>query len=111
MQRVTIDINGDPVELRLTPARARILRDLTGLDIMRGFTIDPGDNETVFAFAYALANGERGTGLAFDDFLDAFPFGEVGTWPEKFEAVMRRDLPTGDAEGNVRGPKARRAKQ
>lgn len=104
MERITIAVNGEDVELKLTPARADILLDLTGLDVMKGFSIDPGDKRVVYAFAYALANGVKGTGLDLDEFLDAFPFGEVGSWPAKFEAVMKRDMPRGES-GNAPRPK------
>jgi hypothetical protein len=113
MKTVTIDVAGEPRELKFTMARAQLLQELTGVDILNdgnAFTAALASIDGVTKALYALAGGERKLGMGLEDFADELSVAELESIGAKLDAVLKRDAPApaGD-EGNAKSPKKGRA--
>ena len=103
---ITVDLeSGVSLELRLTPYRTTMLRDLTGIDILAGVEIERGDYMKITSMYYALAGGEKHVGMTLEDFSDAVAMSELQLIAAKVSELIRRDFPDkAGVEGNASRP-------
>ena len=112
MNTININVAGKPVELRFTMYRAKLLQELTGVDILNdreGIRKAAKSMNGAVGVLFALAGGERKTGMELDDFADELTFTDMRELGEKINAVMARDA--APAEGGEAGgaPNSERA--
>ncbi len=102
----SITINQKEIALRLTMRRVRLFQEHVGIDLLNSKGKDvqkalatPGG---ITGALYALAGGEKGTGVPFEEFEDAIDLHDLPKIAEQLQLVFQRDTPEEGGEGNAK---------
>lgn len=98
MEDITLTLSGKHYPLRLTMHRVRLLKELTGVDVLNGGGPELGTPENLSRTLYALAGG-KGTGLGVEEFEDELTPHDLRTGANLLVEVFKRDA-AGGGEGN-----------
>ena len=97
MDEITLELAGKQYPLRLTMHRVRLLKELTGVDVMNGGA-DLGTPENLSRTLFALAGG-KATNLSVDEFEDELTPNALKEGAALIVRVFQRDA--GGGEGNA----------
>jgi hypothetical protein len=95
---ITLELAGKSFPLRLTMHRVRLLKELTGVDVMNGGGQELGTPENLSRTLYALAGG-KATNMSVDEFEDEMTPNALKEGANLLVRVFQRDA--GGGEGNA----------
>lgn len=99
MSDITFEYDGRDLPLRLTMRRVKLIKELTGFDVLAGGQF-PGVT-AMSAMLFALAGGEGKVGASLDDFEDTLTPSVVINAADLVRLVFERDARAGGDTGNV----------
>jgi hypothetical protein len=94
---ITLELGSKKYPLRVTMHRMRLLKELTGVDVLNGGGPELGTPENLGLTLYALAGG-KATGLSVEEFEDELTPALLRDGASLLVSVFQRDV--GAGEGN-----------